>query len=217
MPGPGLDALLDRISPPGPGLLQVSVASTPSALPAGFPASLVSGTVGVPWTAEGTSPVIHLSWPGQRRISSLIVRPAAGLPSTPLTVKITSPDGTRQAGIRPGGLVQFTAPLITDRIDVSFPRVRQATIVTSTGQLETLPVRLSQLAVPALADLRPVTPAGSASFTLPCGQGPALTIDGRVFATSVSGTIGELSQYLPLQVRLCSPGGTLTLAAGRIP
>ena len=215
LPGPGLDALLDRIGPPGPGLLQVSVASTPGALPAGFPASLIRGTVGVPWTAEGTSPVIHLSWQGQRRISSLIVRPGPlGLPSTPLTVKITSPDGTRQASIPPSGLVRFTPPLTTDRIDVSFPRVRQATIVTSTGQLETLPVRLSQLAVPALADLRPVTPAGSAAFTLPCGQGPALIIDGRVLATSVSGTIGGLSQYLPLQVRLCSPGGTLTLAAG---
>ena len=215
LPGPGLDALLDRISPPGAGLLQVSVASTAGARPAGFPASLISGKGGVPWTADDASPVIHLSWPGQRRISSLIVRPAAGLPSTPLTVKITSPAGTRQASIPPSGLVRFTPPLTTDRIDVSFPRVRQATIVTSTGQLETLPVRLSQLAVPALADLRPVMPPGSASFTLPCGQGPALTIDGRVLATSVSGTIGELTQYLPLQVRSCSPGRTLTLGAGR--
>ncbi len=215
LPGPGLDALLDRISPPGAGLLQVSVASTAGARPAGFPASLISGTGAVPWTADDASPVIHLSWPGQRRISSLIVRPAAGLPSTPLTVKITSPAGTRQASIPPSGLVRFTPPLTTDRIDVSFPRVRQATIVTSTGQLETLPVRLSQLAVPALADLRPVMPPGSASFTLPCGQGPALTIDGRVLATSVSGTIGELTQYLPLQVRSCSPGRTLTLGAGR--
>ena len=214
LPGPGLDALLDRISPPGPRLLQVSVAATAGARPAGFPGSLISGTGGVPWTADNASPVIHLSWPGQRRISSLIVRPAAGLPSTPLTVKITSPDGTRQAAIPPDGVVRF-APLTANRIDVSFPRVRQATIVTSTGQLQTLPVRLSQLAVPALADLRPVTPPGSASFTLPCGQGPALTVDGRVFATSVSGTIGELSQYLPLQIRLCSPGGTLTLGAGR--
>ena len=214
LPGPGLDALLDRISRPGPGLLQVSVAATAGARPAGFPGSLIAGTSGVPWTADDASPVIHLSWPGQQRISSLIVRPAAGLPSTPLTVKITSPGGTRQATIPPDGVVRF-APLTTNRIDVSFPRVRQATIVTSTGQLQTLPVRLSQLAVPALADLRPVTPPGSASLTLPCGQGPALTVDGRVFATSVSGTIGELSQYLPLQVRLCSPGGTLTLGAGR--
>jgi arabinofuranan 3-O-arabinosyltransferase len=214
LPGPGLDTLLDALSaPPGPGELQVSVASTPGAEPPGFPASLISGSGSMPWTAEGASPVIHLRWQGQRHIGSLIVRPPAGLPSTPLTVKITSPDGTREASIGPGGLVRFTTPLTTDRIDVSFPRVRQATIVTSTGQLETLPVRLSQLSVPALAGLRAVTPSGSVS--LACGQGPALTVDGRVYQTSVSGTIGELSQYLPLSVRLCAPGGALTLGAGR--
>ena len=52
-------------------------------------------------------------------------------------------------------------PLTTERIDISFPRVRQSTIITSTGQLKTLPLRLSQLSVPALADLRAVTPSGS--------------------------------------------------------
>ena len=217
LPGPGLDTLLDTLlaKPPGPGALQVSVASTPGALPAGFPASLISGSASMPWTADTASPVIHLSWHGPRRISSLIVRPAPGLPSTPLTVKITSPDGTRQASIGPGGLVTYTPPLTTDRMDVSFPRVRQATVITSTGQLETLPVRLSQLSVPALAGLRAVTPSGQAKFVLACGQGPTLTVDGHVYQTSVSGTIGELSQYLPLRVRLCTPGGTLSLGAGR--
>ena len=215
LPGPGLDALLSSVTPPpGPGVLQVGVASTPGALPAGFPASLISGSAGMPWTADTASPVIHLSWHGQRRISSLIVRPAAGLPSTPLTVKITSPDGTRQASIGPGGLVTF-APLTTDRMDVSFPRARQATIITSTGQLQTLPVRLSQLSVPALAGLRAVTPSPQAKFVLACGQGPALTVDGHVYQTSVSGTIGQLSQYLPLPVRLCAPGNALSLGAGR--
>jgi arabinofuranan 3-O-arabinosyltransferase len=215
LPGPGLDALLDRISPPGPGVLQVTVASTPGALPAGFPASLISGSAGMPWTADTVSPVIHLSWHGQRRIASLTVRAPTGLPSTPQTVQITSPDGTREARIGPGGLVRFKVPLTTDRIDVSFPSVRQATIVTSTGQLETLPVRLSRLLVPALAGLRAVTPDEQAGFSVACGRGPALTVDGRVYRTSVSGTIGELSQYLPLAVRLCSPGGTLSLGAGR--
>jgi arabinofuranan 3-O-arabinosyltransferase len=215
LPGPGLDALLDQIKPPGPGALQVSVASTPGAQPGGFPASLISGSADMPWTADTTSPVIHLSWRGERRIASLIVQPAAGLPSTPLTVKVTSPDGTRQASIGPGGLVRFTTPLTTDRIDVSFPRVRQATIITSTGQLETLPVRLSRLSVPALAGLHAVTPSGQAPFALACGQGPALTIDGRVYQTSVSGTVGELSQYRPLAVRLCAPGGTLSFGPGR--
>jgi len=213
LPGPGVDALLDQIAPPGPGQLEVAVASTPGQLPAGFPASLIRGTTGVPWTADTPTPVIHLSWHGERRIGSLIVRRAVGLPSTPLTVKITSPDGTRQASIGPGGLVRF-APLTTDRIDVSFPDVREATIVTSTGQLETLPLRLSRLAVPALAGLRAVTPDEGARFTLACGRGPALSVDGRAYQTSVSGTIRQLSQYLPLRVSLCSPGGTLSLGAG---
>jgi arabinofuranan 3-O-arabinosyltransferase len=215
LPGPALDALLGRVSPPGPGLLQITVASTPGAEPAGFPASLITGSAGMPWTAEGAAPVIHLSWHGQRRITSMIVRPARGLPSTPQTVEITSPDGTRQAAIGAGGLVRFATPLTTNRIDVSFPRVRQATIVTLTGQLETLPVRLAQLSVPALAGLRAVTPDAQARVALACGQGPALTVDGRVYQTSVSGTLGELSQYLPLQVRLCAPDGTLSLGAGR--
>ena len=169
----------------------------------------------MPWTAESTSPVIHLSWHGQRRIGSLIVRPARGLPSTPQTVEITSPDGTRQASIGAGGLVRFPAPLTTDRIDVSFPRVRQATVVTTTGQLAALPVRLSQLSVPALGGLRPVLPDQQARFALACGQGPALTVDGRVYQTSVDGTVGELSGYLPLPVRVCAPGGTLSFGAGR--
>ena len=111
--------------------------------------------------------------------------------------------------------MRFPAPLTTDRIDVSFPRVRQATVVSDTGQLATLPVRLSQLSVPALAGLRAVTPDQQARFTLACGQGPALTVDGRAYLTSVSGTVGELSGYLPLPVRVCSPGGTLSLGAGR--
>ena len=91
--------------------------------------------------------------------------------------------------------------------------MRQATIVTLTAQLETLPVRLSQLSAPALAGLRAVTPDGR--FSLACGHGPGLTVDGRVFQTSVSGTLGELSQYRPLPVRLCAPGGVLSLGAGR--
>jgi arabinofuranan 3-O-arabinosyltransferase len=214
LPGPGLDALLDQIPPPGRGVLQVSVASTPGALPAGFPASLISGSGGRPWVADTASPVIHLSWHGQRRISWLVVRPAVSGASIPLTVKITSPDGTRQASIGPGGLVTFNPPLTTDRIDVSFPRVQRAGVVSLTGQLTTLPVGLWQLAVPALANLRAVTPDQQAAFRLACGQGPALTIDGQAYQTSVSGTLGELSQYLPMQVRLCTPGGALTLGAG---
>jgi arabinofuranan 3-O-arabinosyltransferase len=218
VPGPGLDALLgpllDQVSPPGPGVLQVGVTTTPGTLPAGFPASLVKGSGSTPWIADSASPVIHLSWHGKRRIASLIVAPAAG-GSIPQTVKISSPDGTRTAGIAYGSLVTFQRPLTTDRIDVSFPDVQVATTVNQAGQLITLPVELSQLSVPALAQLRAVAPDGRTAVTLACGQGPVITSDGQAYQTSVSGTLGELTQYLPLRVRLCTAGGTLPLGAGR--
>src|SRR4029077_17213308 len=104
-PGPGLDALLGQVSPPGPGLLQVSAAGSPAAEPPGVPASLISGSGSMPWTAASASPVIHLSWHGQRRIDSLIVRPARGLPSTPQTVTLTSPTAPRQRGSGAGAAV----------------------------------------------------------------------------------------------------------------
>jgi arabinofuranan 3-O-arabinosyltransferase len=69
--------------------------------------------------------------------------------------------------------------------------------------------------VPALAGLRAVTPDRQTRFSLACGQGPALTVDGRAYRTSVSGTLGELSGYQPLPVRVCAPGGSLSLGAGR--
>ena len=208
VPGAGLDALLDKLPPPGRGILQVSVA-TAGSWPG--PASLFKGSQ--PLIADNAAPVIHLSWHGKRRIRTLIVQAAGG--SVPQTVEISSPAGTRQAGVGFGGLVAFKRPLTTDRIDVSFPRVQQATTVNSTGQVSTLPVELSRLFVPALAKLRVVAPKAATTFSLACGQGPALRIDGRAYPTAVSGTLGELTGFRPLRVRLCAPGGTVTLGTGR--
>jgi len=60
----------------------------------------------------------ELVWPAAHRLADRAAGPR--LPSTPQTVTITSPHGTRQASIGAGGLVRFPAPLTTDRIDVSF-------------------------------------------------------------------------------------------------
>ena len=46
LPGPGLDALLGQVSPPGPGLLQVSVAGNPAGCAPGVEATLTCSTPG---------------------------------------------------------------------------------------------------------------------------------------------------------------------------
>ena len=95
------------------------------------------------------------------------------------------------------------APLTTDRIDVSFPRVRQATVVSDTGQLATLPVRLSQLSVPALAGLRAVTPDQQARFDL------ALEAI-KTFHTGVSEDVLLTNDNLkPVRDRLLTDAGAL--------
>jgi arabinofuranan 3-O-arabinosyltransferase len=218
LPGPGLDALLDSMALPAKGTLQVSAASAAGLTPAQFPATLFSGSSaasGLPWIADSTSPVIHLSWKGKRRISSMVVLPAYGMAAVPQTVKITSPNGSRTGTIGFAGGVQFSRPLTTDRIDISFPSVQPDITVNSDGQSTPLPLGLSRISVPALANLRVVPPDAAATFALACGKGPTVTVDGQVYRTSVSGTIGELTQFRPVQIRLCAPGSTLTLAPGQ--
>jgi arabinofuranan 3-O-arabinosyltransferase len=218
LPGAGLDALLDSMALPAKGDLQVSAASAAGLLPSQFPASLFTASgapADLPWLADSSSPVIHLSWRGKRRISSMIVLPAYGMASVPQTVKITGPDGSRVGTIGFAGEVTFSRPLTTNRIDISFPSVQQDITVDSNGQATPLPLGLSRITVPALANLRVVPPDATATFFLGCGRGPTITVDGQAYRTSVAGTIGELTQFLPVRIRLCTPGSTLMLASGQ--
>jgi len=215
VPGAGLDSVLDQTALPGKGVLQVSVAATTSTLPGTLPPSLLTAGDTIGWLATTPHPVIHLSWQGKRRIRSMVVEPAQDGASAPATVRITSPAGVRQGAIGPTGLVVFSKPLVTDRIDVSFPNVRQASVLNPFGQPVTLPLGLSRLSVPALAGLRPAAPDATAQFSLACGQGPVVTVDGQAYQTAVSGTVGALTQFLPVRVRLCSTDGALPLGAGR--
>ena len=83
------------------------------------------------------------------------------------------------------------------------------------GRATQLPVGLAGLTIPALSRLSTGVPSASTRFTLSCGQGPSLTIDGKTYPTSVSGTVADLTGLTPLPVHLCTTGTALTLPAGR--
>jgi arabinofuranan 3-O-arabinosyltransferase len=69
--------------------------------------------------------------------------------------------------------------------------------------------------VPALDDLRTAPPYPTSPLNLPCGQGPPVTVDGHTYQTSASGVVGQLTAFAPIKLSLCTPDGTLQLAAGR--
>ncbi|MGW7003565.1 alpha-(1-_3)-arabinofuranosyltransferase domain-containing protein [Streptomyces sp. NPDC054933] len=212
-PGPQLDQLLDQLTP-SPGM-RVSASPSLGDLPQFRAANLVDGSYLNGWiAAPGTTPVVHLRWQGKRSLKELYLQAADGISASPESVRISSPDGVRQARVGADGHVGFPE-LRTDQVDLTFPEVKRITVYDQiTGTRLALPLGLAEIYFPALADLRHTAPDPDAAFTLPCGRGPAFTVDGRSYATSASGTLGDLLNGLPVKVALCPQDGQLALASG---
>jgi arabinofuranan 3-O-arabinosyltransferase len=212
-PSAGLDTLLGKLARPSKSALLVSASSTWGNLPEFGPDNLFNPKTSVPWIAGSSDPVISVSWHRARRISQIVVQPAYGFAAAPTKIKVTSPSGTREATIGLGGVASFTPALTTSQLQVSFPGwAADAQPGASSGQ----PVLgLSKLTIPALSGLSVDTLDTSAPFSLACGSGPVISIDGRGLPTAVSGTLGELAGGLPVTVRLCSQDSSVTLGSGK--
>jgi arabinofuranan 3-O-arabinosyltransferase len=213
VPGAALNALVDRLGAATPAQLRVSATSTFANLPALRPQNLLDGTG---WIAAGPSATVSLRWKGQRTVSEIQLTPATvGIAAEPTHVLITSPAGVRDVPVPSSGVLRFP-PLVTDQLDVSFPGVMPTTAYNPlVGSAQQLPVGLGSLTVPALASLSTGIPAATTPFRLACGQGPPLTVDGRTYPTSVSGTVRDLINRTPLPLHLCTGGAALALPAGR--
>ncbi|MFI7413769.1 alpha-(1-_3)-arabinofuranosyltransferase family protein [Streptomyces sp. NPDC049627] len=217
VPGDALDRLLERVAPQQHRKITVSADSTSRNGIALGARSLVDGDLTTAWIA-GDRPVIHLSWPGRRKIDEIVLGAAGGLSARPEQVRISSPHGTATAEVGSGGLARFDA-ISTDRLDITVTRTAPLTLYNPVADERLhLPVGLSEVYVPALADLRVPQPKPDARFSLPCGQGPALDVDGTPHPTKVSGPVRDLTERRPVRVELCgaeAKGGNLALAAGR--
>jgi arabinofuranan 3-O-arabinosyltransferase len=235
VPGPALDRLIGSLAPAGRSTFSVTASSTWDSLPRYGPDNLFStgrpstgrpstgrpstgrpSTVGgTPWVASpaDSSPLLHVTWPGTRTISELVLSPAAGT-VFPASAEVASPQGTRVASVGQGGVVRLVPPLRTSQLYIVFPGPQSA-LAGGSGQGGALPVGLSRLSIPGLRGLRVAAASGQAGFRLACGQGPAVSVDGKKYPTSVSGTVADLIWSRPVQVRLCTAGSQLTLSAGR--
>ena len=216
VPGPALDAVLGRLTAARKDSLEVTASSTWGSLPSLAPASLFRADHPGSWIAGAAKPVIRLTWQGSRTIRRMVIRPLPGFAAAPASIKITSPQGTRYANVGLGGLTEIVPPLTTSRMSISFPVVQFTTTTQPvSGQVVKLPVGLSRLSIPALAGLRPATLPSAARFSLPCGSGPRITVDGRSRRTGVSGRVGALIAFQPVHVRLCGARSALWIRAGQ--
>ncbi|WP_307037485.1 alpha-(1-_3)-arabinofuranosyltransferase domain-containing protein [Streptomyces canus] len=221
VPGEQLDRLLYEIAPEGQDQRVIATADSTAALGVGLSArNLTDGDLTTAWIA-GDRPTIHLRWDGKQPVSELVLAPAGGLSTRPTEVNISSPDGATIAGVDENGWVRFPA-ITTDRLDITITQTAPLTLYNPMVDEDLrLPVGLTEAYIPSLE-----TPQGSArtpqpdsdrKFSLPCGEGPVVSVDRELYQTSVKGTVGDLTQRRPLEVTLCQEGRTdaeLDLASG---
>ncbi|MGW6391485.1 alpha-(1-_3)-arabinofuranosyltransferase domain-containing protein [Streptomyces sp. NPDC055103] len=216
VPGGALDELLDRSAPGPKNRLTASVDSTSRAGTSLGARNLVDGDLTTAWIA-GDRPVVHLSWPSMTKIDEIILVPAGGVSTRPEQVMISSPHGAAVADVDENGRVRFPG-IETNRLDITVTRVAPLTVhnPVADAQLQ-LPVGLSEVHVPALADLRVPRPKATARFSLPCGGGPDLAVGGVLHKTKASGLVRDLTERRPVTVALCAgeeKDGTLALPTG---
>ncbi|MEU8685410.1 alpha-(1-_3)-arabinofuranosyltransferase family protein [Streptomyces sp. NPDC048611] len=218
VPGPELDRLLDRIAPEQRDRITATADSTGFGFGQSLsPRNLVDGDLTTAWIA-GDRPTLHLRWPGKKKIDQIVLAAAGGLATRPEQILVNSPDGAATAGVDENGQARFD-PITTDRLDLTLSKVTPLTLHNPVaGQALQLPVGLSEIHIPALDGYRTPRPAAGARFSVGCGQGPMLAVDGVLHTTQASGYVRDLTERRPVTVRPCAGparDGSLQLPSGR--
>ncbi|MBX9395320.1 DUF3367 domain-containing protein [Streptomyces sp. TRM72054] len=216
VPGEELDRLLYEIAPDQRSRITATADST-ARLGAGLSArNLTDGDLTTAWIA-GDRPTIHLRWEGKQPVSELVLAAAGGLSTRPTQVHISSPDGAASAGVDENGWARFPA-ITTDRLDITITETAPLTLYNPVVDEDLqLPVGLTEAYLPALDSYRTPQPRPDRAFSLPCGEGPVLAVDGELYRTSVKGTVRDLTERRPVAVSLCpSDGVELSEGAHRV-
>ncbi|WP_439679460.1 alpha-(1-_3)-arabinofuranosyltransferase domain-containing protein [Embleya sp. MST-111070] len=214
--GAELDRLVQNAVPGRPSGITVTAEST------GYTGSrldarnLVDGDLTTAWVA-GDRPVLHLNWGQPRSVDQIVLGAAGGLSARPERIEISSPFGSATASVDENGTARFPS-IFTDRLTITISKVAPLTLHNPLAdQRLQLPVGLSEVYIPAVADLRQRPADPGQTFQLPCGQGPTLKVDNVPHPTSVSGTVRDLTERRSVRVRLCdgdTSGATLSLPRG---
>ncbi|MFJ8464961.1 alpha-(1-_3)-arabinofuranosyltransferase [Streptomyces swartbergensis] len=205
VPGEELDRLLYEVAPEQQSRI-VATADSTAGLGAGLAArNLTDGDLTTAWIA-GDRPTIHLSWEGKQPVGELVLAPAGGLSTRASQVHISSPDGATIAGVDENGWVRFP-PITTDRLDITITETAPLTLHNPVADEKLrLPVGLTEAYIPSLDQYRTPQPDGTRKFSLPCGKGPDVALDGELYQTSAKGTVRDLVERRGVKVTLCQEG-----------
>ncbi|MFC6884114.1 MULTISPECIES: alpha-(1-_3)-arabinofuranosyltransferase domain-containing protein [Actinomadura] len=190
-------AAIDRLTRHG-SEVTVSASSSWTRHPAGLPRSAFDGNPATTWAAAGDDrdPTLTVGWRGARRLSELTVRRPPGVTGA-LRLTLTGAHGEVREGLADrSGRFAFQ-PMTTDRLTLRLGSSQK-------------PVQVTDLVVPGV---RPLTGSGFTPFTTPCGQGPAVQVNGARARTRVTATVDEVLGGRPVRFETC--GSAPSVKAGQ--
>lgn len=209
-PGAQLDSLVAKQR--RPPAVAATASSTWRRLPAFGAAQLTDGDSATAWLADpdDTRPYVRLVWPAPLALSEVRFRRPPGPTRFPTRVRLVAGNQARTVRLDSDGTGRFES-LTTSEVEVrvlasaptnaaragASPFVRAAV-----GAAE---ISFGGAFAPQPADTSPV------SFTLPCGSGPPVVVDGVGQPTAVEGTVADLIALRPLRITGC---GDVILDAG---
>jgi arabinofuranan 3-O-arabinosyltransferase len=158
---------------------------------AASPLSAVDGDLGTSWVPDVTDlrPALTVAWKGKRTLSEFRIEGARGA-RTPVELEVRTDAGTEVVRVGSDGLVAIK-PADTEKLEL---------VVRESGGAG--PAEIGELRVPALDGVLKPVPA-TTPFTVPCGSGPVVDIDGKKISSSVSGVLGDVMANRPLKAVLC--------------
>ena len=208
-PGRALDAVLAEAR----GSARVEASTEPVTDPRGSGAAAVDGDPATAWTAGGDDlrPTLELTWDEPRTVDSLRVVTAPGLAAAvPTAVSLDAGGLPRTVRLADDGTARF-APVVTDRLSVTFLLPGEAESVDPFTRWEQrLGVGVSELEV---GGPNPVADPDTEVF-FECGEGPEVRVDGTVMLTAARTTVGRLESQRPLALEFCDTAPTIRLPAG---
>ncbi len=150
-------------------------------------------------------PTLRLRWSHPRTLTSLRVIAPAGTAVAPVRAQLLGNGGEVRDVDLSLGTATF-APLETRRLVLRFERPRT---------VGSPPLGVAELVIDNLeSEVSPIDRSRETGAI--CGLGPELEVDGRVYPTSVAGTLGAVLDGTPLTVTGCGPPVRLTPGSHRV-
>lgn len=153
---------------------------------------MLDGDAKTGWIAnpDDTDPTLSVRWSKARTISSVRFGTAPELPaSLPASATLELDDGTQVRAQVEDGIATF-APVVADHLLIHLESDKSAVDYLGDVFGSTLPVGVGELSFPGI-QTRTLDRSGEV-LTLPCGSGPALTINGTPIQTAVTTTRADL-------------------------